>query len=197
MRREMMLLLALMTLTGVLLVRCRTNEPVARRDEIPCPRLGSGGDKADEAPADFGVDYEWRAGSLPPPFHYQFSIVVPPAGPATMVMVPDYPSDTTPRWTESFAVRREELANLYRLMVSYGLFSRGWRTQELGRVGGSNQSLTVTAHGKQFVVQDYLPRCQEALANGMDSAVSALVPKATWNRLQARRQQYVQEHSRK
>ncbi|MDP2853469.1 MAG: hypothetical protein Q8O28_04380 [Smithellaceae bacterium] len=60
-------------------------------------------------------------------------------------------------------------------------------------VGGSNQTLVVTAQGKRIKVEDYVVSEQQVSAKVMYAAVQALVPRDIWERLKARRQQYMQE----
>ncbi|HUT36408.1 MAG TPA: hypothetical protein VNE39_23175 [Planctomycetota bacterium] len=51
-------------------------------------------------PADFGFRYDWREGSLPPPYHYEYTISVSPEGEGTIVFRPDYPEHDVPAWEE-------------------------------------------------------------------------------------------------
>lgn len=152
---------------------------------------------ADERPVDFSVKYEWRAGSMPPPYHFEYTININPAGQGKVLMIPDYPSDRVPRWTETFALTRVELDKLYRVMVDNDLFTKRWQRLDRQPIGGSRQEMMVTAQGKQFVLEDYLVADQEAPAKAMSSAVISTVPKMIWDKLNAQREKYMQEHSRK
>jgi hypothetical protein len=145
-------------------------------------------------PGDFCVEYDWREGSLPPPFHYEYTVILKPSGQSKIVLIPDYPAADVPKWAENFKVGEQDLNALYRVMVENGLFTRKWRQMDAGRVGGSNQTLVVTAQGKRIRIEDYLVSEQQGPAKVMYAAVQALVPKEIWERLQARRQQYMQEH---
>ena len=156
------------------------------------PSTGDGNDRPD----DFRVEYEWHEGSLPPPYHYEYTVVFTPSGRSEIVVVPDYPSANVPTWSESFEVGERDLDALHRLMVKNGLFSRKWRRSDAVPVGGSRQTLVVTAQGKQIRVDDPLVPEQQAPAQAIHSAVRELVPKEIWERLQTRRQRYMQEHSR-
>ncbi len=161
---------------------------------IGCATLHPPINEPNARPDDFGVEYEWREGSLPPPYHYEYTIIIRPSGQSKIVLSPDYPSTTVPEWTGFFKVQAQGLNDLYRTMVQNGLFTRKWRQLDAAPVGGSNQTLLVTAQGKQIKVEDYLVPEQQASAKAMYAAVHALVPKDIWERLQTRRQQYMQEH---
>src|SRR5581483_4503008 len=72
-------------------------------------------------PDDFALEYRWREASLPPPYHYEYTITIKPTGHGEIVMIPDYPNvmvphypvQTIPRWTETFALQSKQLDQLY------------------------------------------------------------------------------------
>jgi hypothetical protein len=150
----------------------------------------------DTRPADFHVLYEWTEGSLPPPHHYEYTITIKPGGHGEVVMVPDYAASRPPTWTETFAPTPAELDNLYRLLREQGVFTRPWRAQHNPPVGGSSQTVTVTAHGRRVVMPAFVLADQATAAEQVDKAVRAMVPQALWDKLEAQRQQYVEEHQK-
>jgi hypothetical protein len=145
-------------------------------------------------PDDFRVEYEWREGSLPPPYHYEYTVILKPSGQSEIVLIPDYPAADAPRWVESFEVAEQDLNSLYRVMIENGLFTRKWQQLDAAPIGGSNQTLVVAAQGKRIKVEDYLISEQRVSAKAMYAAVNALVPKEILERLQARRSKYMQKH---
>lgn len=152
---------------------------------------------ADRRPTDFAVEYNWRRGSVPPPNHYEYSILIKSDGRGEIAMVPNYPSETVPKWTEQFTLDSEKLDELYRQMFENKLFTNVWQQAKEQRVGGDNQDLTVTAGLRNFTIKDYLiPEQQTAAAAAIYQAVNRTVPKAIWDKLNAQRQQYAQEYSR-
>ena len=161
---------------------------------IGCATFHPSTNEQNARPDDFGIEYKWCEGSLPPPYHYEYTVIIKPSSRSEIVLTPDYPSTTVPKWTEYFKVEEQGLNDLYRVMVENGLFTRKWWQLDAPPVGGSNQTLVVTAQGKRIKVEDYLVSEQQASAKVMYAAVQALVPKEIWERLQARRQQYMQEH---
>jgi molybdate transport system substrate-binding protein len=164
---------------------------------IGCATFDPSTNEQNARPDDFGVQYEWREGSLPPPYHYRYTVIIRPSGQSEIVLTPDYLSITVPKWTEFFKVDEQGLNDLYRVMVENGLFTKKWRQLDAAPVGGSNQTLVVTAQGKRIKVEDYLVPEQQVPAKAMYAAVQALVPKDIRELLQARRQQYMQEQRRK
>ena len=159
---------------------------------IGCAIFHSSTNEQNARPDDFTVEYEWREGSLPAPYHYEYTVIIKPSSQSKIVLTPDYASITVPKWTEYFKVEEHGLNDLYRVMVENGLFTRKWRQLAAEPVGGSNQTLVVTAQGKRIKVEDYVVSEQQVSAKVMYAAVQALVPKEIWERLEARRQQYMQ-----
>jgi hypothetical protein len=150
----------------------------------------------DQRPQDFKVIYEWQEGSLPPPYHYEYTITIKPSGEGEIVMLPDYDSDATPYWVEPFAVTPTALDQLYRLLVDKGLFTQVWQAQSDPPVGGSYDSLQVTAHGQQIEIPSFVIAAQATAAEDIATAVRALVPQDLRDKLNTQREQYVREHEK-
>ena len=148
-------------------------------------------------PEDFWVELHWRAGSLPPPLHYESTITITSSGQSKMVLTPDYRRAGVPEWTEQFHVEEPNVRNLYRVMVENGLFTHRWRKMATGPTGGGYRRLVVIASGKRFMVEDYVVSEHRASARVMYAAVQALVPKNLWEQLEARREQYIEEYPRR
>ncbi len=60
-------------------------------------------------PSDFKLQYKWIAGALPPPYHYEYEILVGAIGDFRLTFRPDYPSHGPAVWTEWFSVKDEAL----------------------------------------------------------------------------------------
>ncbi len=150
----------------------------------------------DTRPADFRVVYEWTEGSLPPPHHYEYTITITPEGHGQVVMVPDYAASQPPTWTETFAPTPAELDTLYRVLREQGVFITSWRAQDDPPIGGSSQTVTVRAHGRQVVIPAFVAASQATAAEQVDAGVRAIVPQALWDKLESQRKQYVEEHQK-
>jgi hypothetical protein len=152
----------------------------------------------DVAPGDFALHYEYRAGSLPPPGHFEYSIHIEPDGRGTMVMRPDYPSDRTPTWTETFTVTPDQLATVYRLLYESRLFDPRppARSSEPAPVGGDVEWMTVTAAGATYDVADLVSAGQGAMAGRIYRAANGLVPARVRESLHARRERYARDYRR-
>ena len=148
-------------------------------------------------PADFSVRYEWRAGSMPPPYHYEYSIRIGPGAQGQIAYRPDYESDGVPTWTETIDLTGQQLTNLYNLVVDRKLLREKWGGVENPPVGGSVQWAEITAGGKTYRIPTQLQGLQESAAAHLYDAVKALVPRETWDKLEAQREQYVHDYQAK
>lgn len=151
-----------------------------------------GGGEVDMAPPkDFTATYHWSEGSLPPPFHWEYSITLGPVSRGEVTVIPDYEGEDVPRWTETFLVNAGDLDDLYALMVKSEVFDKTWKQMDDPPVGGSVQWLEVRATGKQVFVPA-LPQGESALEE-VYSAMQSAVPKDVWEGLMAKREQYERE----
>ncbi len=142
-------------------------------------------------PKDFSVQYNWCAGSVPPPYHHEYTIRIGPGLEGEIVFYPDYPGQDTPVWKEPFEVGKEALEGLYAL-VAERVLGREWVEVRDGTVGGSLEWLKGTANGESFRVPGRIAE-PEAVAP-VYAVIKALVPDAIWARLMAQREQYERDH---
>jgi hypothetical protein len=153
------------------------------------PRSGS---KAPSAKA-MQVRYTWRAGSVPPPYHYSYTIALGPGARGQMWLRPAYEGGSDPVYTEKFAVAPAAMQKLRATMISRGVFSRKW--EEAGPrerpVGGPTESLKVSASGREWSLPTF-PQGEGADedAQAVRAAVNAVVPAKTRARLMAKRDAY-------
>jgi hypothetical protein len=160
-----------------------------------CAAMNPTPNPLDTRPADFKVVYDWQEGSLPPPYHYEYTITLAPDGQGQIVMVPDYAFSNPPTWTETFTVMPAQLDHFYRLLIDKGLFTQRWQAQTDPPVGGSSDSISIIAHGKQIAIPSFVIPTQAAAAEDISTALRALVPQGLWDKLNTQREQYQQEHS--
>jgi hypothetical protein len=157
---------------------------------IGCTSQGAAG----PAPADLLVTYEWYEGSLPPPYHYEYSIKLQADGAGEVTMIPDYPGEGVPVWSEPFSVSRPELNTLFGVMVAEGLFRENWQAMEAPPVGGSSEQLTVVAEGRTVKIPAFPIRTQQERAEAIIGALRDVVPTTIFADLEARRAAYEAEH---
>lgn len=146
-------------------------------------------------PADLHVRYDWRAGTMPPPYHYSYSITLQADGSGEVAMTPNYAGPDVPTWREPFSVTPAEVAQFYALMLEQGLFSQTWRATDDPPVGGSSSNLTVQAAGRTIAIPPFLVTDQQARTETIAAALRALVPESIFTDLEARRAAYVAEYA--
>jgi hypothetical protein len=159
-----------------------------------CSGLGGSPTPVSAHPADFALEYHWQEGSVPPPHHYEYFIRLGPGPRGEIVFVPDYDFRNPPAWTEPLAVTEADLTDLYRLLVEQGVFTRQWQALDPPPVGGSFDSLEVTAEGRQVSIPGLLIEDEEASIAKVYEAIRALVPQATWDKLYALQAEYQQAY---
>lgn len=146
-------------------------------------------------PGDFRVTYHWEEGSLPPPYHYEYTISIGPDQQGSIELIPDYSFNDPPVWRETFSIALAELDALYALLVEMGVFTREWLPATDYPTGGSIRRLTADAHGQRFSVPSFV--ADETAARDIRAvydAVRAMVPETVWDKLKALRERYVAEH---
>lgn len=151
----------------------------------------SGAPVPNNRPADFALEYSWRAGSVAPASRYEYTIEIKPDGAARVTMFPDYNAAGVPEFAEAFTIEAERLDGFYRTLLADELFANQWRKSfEPPPPGAPTQRLRATA-GKRHVELDGHLTAQ-ARANRIYRSVYDVVPSAVWTRLHARRDGYRQ-----
>ena len=145
-------------------------------------------------PEDFQVQYDWSEGSLPPPYHYEYTVLIEPDGQAEVRMTPDYPGPGVPTWTETFSLTPEELDSLYAQMLAQGLERENWAEEDDPPVGGSSAWVVVTSRGKEIRIPAFVVSRQAAKAQALREAVRSVVPQPIWDELDVLREAYIAEH---
>ncbi|HET9496535.1 MAG TPA: hypothetical protein VFR15_20090 [Chloroflexia bacterium] len=148
-----------------------------------------------EAPADFKVTYEWRAGSMPPPYHYEYTVTVGPGAVGEVRFVPNYPGEGVPVWTEKLDVTPEQIKELYGVVVQQRLLRGDWRELPSPPVGGSVEWAVIEANGQKHTIPVALEDPDAiAVAPLYEMVRAKIVPEAVWEKLQAQRQQYEEDY---
>ena len=143
-------------------------------------------------PADFQVTYDWDNGSLPPPYHYEYTLTAGPGEQGSLRYVPGYGFDDPPVWTESFPVTAGDLDALYALAVSENLLRADWPTVENPPVGGEVGYAALVAAGQTFHIPSALTDADQAAADALYRRLTRLAPPALWDKLTAQREAFME-----
>jgi len=143
-------------------------------------------------PPDFEFIYEWHAGTMPPPHHFEYTIRVIADGRGAINYFPD--CDNTSVWTESLAVSKEALEKVCQLMVKTGVTTKAWPEAKRHPIGGSTQWLNVVANRKTIMIPAF-PRDPGNIQKVYD-AIKALVPQPVWDKFSGLREEYIRNYKR-
>ena len=132
---------------------------------------------------------------MPPPHHYEYTITIGPDLCGEIAFLPDYPSDETPVWKESFDISDGALTGLYSLIAERGVFSTDWREMDDPPVGGELEWMKVTARGTDVLVPSTLIEEQAKAISPVYDILRSAVPKSVWDKLMALREQYQRDYS--
>lgn len=147
-------------------------------------------------PDDFRIRYDWHAGTVPPPYHYEYTITIAADGSGSMAMTPDYPGPDVPVWEEPFTLPAEEVARLYALVRSEGILNERWRELDQPPVGGEYRVLELTAGGRTVQIPAFPAEAQRRRAERLYAAVESLVPQPVRDDLEQRRAAYEAANTR-
>ncbi len=140
------------------------------------------------------LEYHYRAGSMPPPAHYEYTIRVAANGEGEVVFYPDYPQHNPPVWSEPFPVSQKPLSQVNALITKKKILTRKWRAPAHPAIGGSLESLTIETPDKTAAVPSRLNARDAADMRELYDAVRALVPQPIWDSLWARRQAFEEDY---
>jgi hypothetical protein len=149
----------------------------------------------DAVPPDFAFEYSWYEGSVAPPWHYSFDIVLGPDGAGSVTFWPDYRGSGTPNWTEPLAPAPEEIESVYFTMYDEGVFGRSWEEDPEPPVGGSVAGITVVAGGQTYEIPfDLRSAADREAVVAVYGAVEELVPNEVWREFEDRRTDYIDSY---
>jgi hypothetical protein len=98
-------------------------------------------------PADFAGTLAYENGSVPPPYHYRWTVTFDDST-ATVEWRPGYEEATQP-WRETADITGDQRTDLYEQLRDLGVFDMPDATDD-GMVGGPGGHLEVTADGRTY-----------------------------------------------
>lgn len=136
-------------------------------------------------PEDFRLVYEWRAGTYPPPYHYEYVIQVGPGDSGEITFWPDYPGENVVPRRLTFhpdLTARIKVYNFVRAMPEPAAL----RSPGEEHLGGETGLLEVSAEERRARVWVHQLPEEERLA--LHQTLRAIVPEHVWKRLLDERQ---------
>jgi hypothetical protein len=142
-------------------------------------------------PSDFSFEYNWSEGTIPPPYHYEYTIKVEKDGSGTLMYRPDYSENSkTPVWTEQLPqISEAEMDLLYSRIAETGLLKKGTIERENENVGGVSEWLEATMNGKKYEIKPGAEQTEKI--KYLYERLHNIVPDFTWNKMEQQRQDYI------
>ncbi len=144
----------------------------------------------------FSVHYEWRTGTVAPPYQYHYSIALGSGQRGSMTMSPGVSGGEPPVWAQSFPVSARALDRLRATMRARGVFTRAWNEAGMRErpIGGGSENMAVQANGRTFSIPSFVSDLKaQADAAAVYATINALVPARVRARLEAQRERYTRQ----
>lgn len=151
---------------------------------------GGGSDPSDSRPDDFAFTFVHSDGSVPPPFHAEWTVRLEADGSGSAAFTPDYSGDGVPTYKARFEVSDADADAIYTDMRDAGLLEEITPTED-PPIGGSVETATIYADGETFDVPAFDESGGAPLA-AVSDAVKGLVPAADWQSFERRRDAYAE-----
>ena len=151
---------------------------------------GCGGEEESGAPRDLSILYTHFDGSMPPPYHQEWGILLRPNGTGDITYRPDYPEAGVPTYRAPLDVGEAEIDRLYTEMRDAGLLEGGIAPAPNPPVGGPIDRASVVADDKGVEIPSFDEEGEVPL-DPVLKEIRALVPDEVWARFARQRDAYV------
>ena len=153
---------------------------------------GCGDDSGDDGrPDDFAFKFQHVDGSVPPPYHAEWSVEVDADGSGTATYVPDYPGEEVPVYTVDLDLDDAQLDAIYEDLGDAGLLEEMDEASD-PPVGGDVETAVIMADGETVTVPGF-DESGSSPAAEVSEAVQALVPEDEWQSFEDQREEYAVE----
>lgn len=140
-------------------------------------------------PGDFAINYTYISGTVPPPYHYEYTVHIDSDGNGSISYVPDYVFDTA--WKETFKLDKKSMKRIWRFLKKNDFFNIKWTKADNHSVGGSLQYLDVYADNKSYTIPAF--PTEKKNAEKFLAAVKELIPQSAMNTFSIKRDKYIED----
>lgn len=138
----------------------------------------------------FEIVYHWTEGSVPPPYHYEYSIKIQEDRTGIVSYRPDYDLKDVPVWNRYFIIPQELFSQLYDLIESDGFYKHEWKQAIEIIVGGSQEWCDGIIENHEFHIPTGLAREDSDKTGPLYLLLRQLGPDEMWDDLQQMRKEY-------
>jgi len=145
-----------------------------------------------EIPADFSLTYQWDSGSLPPQYHYTYTIQLDAQGNGIFTHQSSYEGEgAPPPWVIDFQVEQGKIQQLYKLILDKDLLRSGWEEGDL-LLGAQYRILQIVENGRVYQVpSDASMRESDRKAVGIVyEQIESFVSATIWEEMNRRQEEY-------
>ena len=139
-------------------------------------------------PKDFSFSYHLDTGSLPPQFHYSYTVKVDANGNGQVLYENGYGNTgTSQSWTGQFNVTGDDLDKLYQQLLAKNFFRQHW-VEGQPLIGGQWSTLDMTANGQEYFVpsDSTMQKDDRQTAAEMYQIIKFMVPPSIWDEINTR-----------
>lgn len=124
------------------------------------------------------LHYFFSAGSMPPPYHYEYEIIIDNSGKGEYIFYPDYPGmdENMPVWKEEFTVEQSYLDSLVSLIFELEFIEKPLITVDEPPVGGSYDRLSFFINEDVTKVPSFVIKEDQERRKKVVDTVLSLVP---------------------
>lgn len=141
--------------------------------------------------SDFKIEYHWAEGSVPPPYHYEYSLILHGDGTGFVSYWPDYDMPGVPFWQRKNSIPPKKYEPLKTLIEQDGLISHIWRQFEVVPVGGSQEWCKGIVSGRILLIPTELIQEDADKARVFYSEIKQIVPQKLWDEFSRLRNDYM------
>ncbi len=106
----------------------------------------------------FEIIYHWTEGSVPPPYHYDYSVEIQEDRTGIVSYRPDYDLEGVPVWNRYFTIPHDLFSRLHDLLESDGFYKLCWKQALKIIVGGSQEWCDGIIENNEFHIPAGLTR---------------------------------------
>lgn len=145
-----------------------------------------------EVPVDFSLTYQWDSGSLPPEYHYSYTIQIDAQGFGQFTHQSGYEGEGAPApWVTEFQIRQVDIQSMYALMIEKDLLRTNWEEGELSE-GGQYRILQVIENSREYQIPSdaSMKESDRKDLRIVSEQIESLVPPPIWEEMNRRQQAY-------
>lgn len=144
-------------------------------------------------PSDLLIKFQFYAGTMPPPYHYEYQFQVNSKGLGDITFYPNYTGmDSVPEWKENFKVDQSSMQAFWNLVDSSNCMKKKWTEPKDTPIGGSVEYLSITANDKTVDIPPFATN--DELAESLRNAAKKLLPAHIMQKFMDMRQQYMDQY---